>query len=186
MTQWLTAQVLVLCGQLCHCSLVSAIVDCCVGYVAAAVMQCCRPALRTDTSDAQCYIAGARVANEVPLDLSRTCWNTLFFLLSVLSHCSCPTSFDRQWWAWIRRAVRKMLASSGEASVLLAEVQSSSRPELLREAPPCHCSMQLVGKAMEHSGSSRMHSKEQFQGPLLLSGQSRLWTPYLGLMQRLY
>ena len=47
----------------------------------------------------------------------RTCWNTLFFLLSVMSHCSCPLRRDRQWWHWLRGFVKTQPSPVGRSSL---------------------------------------------------------------------
>jgi hypothetical protein len=67
------------------------------------------------------------------LSVTRTCWNTLFFLLSVLSHCSCPLRDDRKWWHWLRRGMKKTPSPPGQYLRLLCwGVQS----KLLRCAKP--------------------------------------------------
>ena len=125
------------------------------------------------------------LADMLTMTSHRTCWNTLFFLLSVLSHCSCPMSFDRQWAAWIRRAAGKWLACPGETWLHFTG-HGQARAQLLFMVPLVCCLAQPAEEVTGHAGSSSMHSTWQAQQALSLSGQSRHWTPYLGLKQTLF
>jgi hypothetical protein len=96
------------------------------------------------------HSVGLRAEKRVPTKttriamlMSRTCWNTLFFLLSVLSHCSCPLRHDRKWWHWLRRSITKQPLPPGQnpcLALLSAPSRLISMPGVSHQIGGCFCS----------------------------------------------